>query len=362
MTTPTAGPPGAPAARRLAAVLALLLVAAAALRLCLGRELGWPQGNFAAALWRLFVSDWAASVWPQWFERPTALSIMDLRLLRVVLAVLVGAALASGGVALQALLRNPLAEPFILGLSSGAAVGVMGQSLLGFLLGAPIGSGQLGALIGAAGAMLIVWAASRRHGVLDPLGLLLTGVVLSTICGAIIMLLNYLVGPGGLRENLSYWMMGYLNEGVHCGTVASVTLIVLAGIGLLLWAGRSMDVATFSDTEAQSLGVNVAALRTLLFATASVLAAGAVVLAGPVAFVGLICPHVVRLIQGPRHGPLVLSSALAGAVLILLADCCAVWLDRALGMGLMPIGIFTAMIGGPLFLWVLRPQLGRGAE
>jgi len=343
-------------------VLAVLLAVAAAARLCLGQEFGWPQGNLAAAAWRLFVRDWAATVWPRWFETPGALTIMDLRLLRVVLAVLVGAALASGGVALQALLRNPLAEPFILGLSSGAAVGVMGQSLLGFFLGAQVGGGQLGALIGAAGAMLIVWAASRRCGVLDPLGLLLTGVVLSTICGAIIMLLNYLVGPGGLRENLSYWMMGYLNESVGSGTVASVTLVTLVGITMLLAAGRSMDVATFSDTEAQSLGVNIVALRTLLFLVASLLAAGAVVLAGPVAFVGLICPHLVRLIQGPRHGPLVFSSALAGATLILLADCTAVLLDRALGGGLMPIGIFTAMIGGPLFLWVLRPQLGRGAQ
>lgn len=340
----------------------MLLVAVAAVRLCLGRPFGWPQGNLASSFWRLFVSDWASGIWPQWFSTPAPLSIMDLRLLRVVLAVLVGAALASGGVALQALLRNPLAEPFILGLSSGAAVGVMGQSLLGFFLGVQMGSGQLGAMTGAAAAMLIVWAASRRRGVLDPLGLLLTGVVLSTICGALIMLLNYLVGPGGLRENLSYWMMGYLNEGVSSATVASVTVIVFAGIAFLFSAGRSMDVATFSDTEAQSLGVNVAALRTLLFLVASLLAAGAVVLAGPVAFVGLICPHVLRLVQGPRHGPLVLSSALAGATLILLADSCAVLLDRSLGLGLMPIGIFTAMIGGPLFLWVLRPQLGRGAE
>jgi iron complex transport system permease protein len=138
-----------------------------------------------------------------------------------------------------------------------------------------------------------------------------------------------------------------------------VAVVTLAGITLLVLMGRAMDVASFSEPEAVSLGVNMAALRTLLFVIAGVLAAGSVVLAGPIAFVGLICPHFMRGLLGPGHRALVIGSALAGAALILAADIAAVLLDRQLWTGLMPVGVFTAMIGGPVFLWALRPQLGR---
>lgn len=337
----------------LLALLALLL-AAATLRMAIGDPFGWPQGSLAQSAGQLFIGK-------PWFAE-ASIGVMDIRLLRVVDACLVGAALAAAGVALQALLRNPLAEPFILGLSSGAGVGVMTQMFLAYHLHRTFGANHIGALLGTAATMLIVYGASRRRGTLDPLGLLLVGVVISTINGAIIMLLNYLPGPAGLRDDVARWMVGYLNEGVGAPMVRITFVGAAAGITLLAWAGRSMDVATFSDTEAMSLGVNLSRLRILLFAVASVLAAGAVVLAGPIAFVGLICPHLARLMLGPRHRTLVLGSALLGAILILLADTVSVAIDLWRGIGLLPIGIFTAMIGGPVFLWMLRPQLGRGTE
>jgi len=343
-------------------VLLVLLLAAAAARLCIGQTFGWPDGDLGQSLWRLAIADWADHWWPSLFEPSGSLTVMDLRLTRVVIAIIVGASLACSGVALQALLRNPLAEPYILGLSSGAALGVMAQSLLFYYLHLRLGAGHVGALLGAAATMLIVYAVSRRRGMIDPLGLLLTGVVVSTINGAIIMLLNYLVGPGGLRENLIHWLMGYLSESVSSATIMTVALVALASIGVLTRLGPAMDVASFSDAEAISLGLNLMRLRTTLFLLASILAAGAVVLAGPIAFVGLICPHLIRALLGPAHRALVIGSALTGAILILLADLAAVGLDRAMGVGLMPIGIFTAMIGGPVFLWMLRPQLGRDTE
>ncbi len=317
------------------ALLLLVLLSAAVLRLMVGQGWGWPQGDKAAA-------------------------VIRVRLTRVQLAVLVGASLASSGVALQALLRNHLASPFVLGLSSGAALGVMGQQLIGVYLSRPVGEGYIGALMGALGSMAIVYGASRRQKTIDPLGLLLIGVVMDTINGALIMLVNYGWGSTGLKEDIARWMMGYLNESILGAALGAVAVATCVGIAVLLVLGRAMDVATFSEAEAQSLGVNLPRLRALLFVTAGALAAGAVVLAGPVAFVGLICPHVARLLLGPSHRVLVLGSAMAGAALMLLADSASTGLDW--GQGQLPVGIFTAIIGGPVFVWMLRPQLGRSLE
>lgn len=310
--------------------LILLLVGTCLLRLLAGTYWGWPTSE-----------------------------IFSFRWIRLEIAIIAGVALATSGVGLQALLRNPLAEPFILGLSSGAAVGVIVHLYFSKMLGWSIGPTQYGAVIGALLTMGIVYFASRRRGMIDPLGLLLVGVVLGTINGAIIMFISYFSsGEAGLREDLFRWMMGYLNESVSVGTIRWVGLTTFAGLGIFIWLGRQMDAASFSDSEAYSMGVNLPRLRVILFVVASVLAAGAVVLAGPLAFVGLICPHVTRLIFGPGHRTLVIGSAILGATLVVGADVAAVALD--FGQGLMPIGIFTAIIGGPVFLMMLRSRMGRG--
>ncbi len=288
--------------------------------------------------------------------------ILQARVTRLGIGIAVGVALAISGVALQTLLRNPLAEPYILGLSTGAGAGMMAQAWLVYALGLALGPGYLGAVLGAAASMLVVFAAGRRRGVIDPVGLLLTGVVLGTINGALIMLFNYAVGPGGLRDDLTRWMMGTINEGVGPTTFYMVAGGTAAGLTLLLTQARAMDVATLAEGEAVSLGVNVPRMRTLLFVIASVLAAGAVVLTGPVAFVGLICPHVSRLLLGPRHATLLVGSALTGAALIVAADTASSLIAYRFETGMIPIGVFTAMLGGPAFLWMLRPQLGRGLE
>lgn len=286
--------------------------------------------------------------------------VLDLRLLRAAVGVLVGISLAASGVSLQSLLRNPLAEPFILGISSGAAVGVMAQWVIGHHVGHPVGSGHLGALLGACGTAVLVFAAGRRKGVVDPLGLLLTGVVLSMINGSLIMLLNFVPGPAGMREDLSRWMMGYLNENVSRETLWISAGLIFSGLGILWSHHRAMDASCFSDLEASGLGVNLKRLRLVQFASASLLASTAVVLAGPISFVGLICPHLARLLFGPTHRYLLPAAVMLGAMLILMADSLSATLDGATRMGLMPVGIFTAMLGGPMFLWMLRPRLGRG--
>ena len=283
--------------------------------------------------------------------------ILQVRLFRVVLACLVGVALASSGVALQTLLRNPLAEPFILGLSTGATVGLLLLRWLGPQYGHAMVPQHVGAVVGAVASALVVYFASRRHGVLDPLGLLLVGVVLSTINGAIIMLLHYMLrGPSPPIEP---WMMGHLDEGLDGATVWSAAATILISFVVLVVVAPSMDVATFSDDEAQSLGVNLARLRRVLFAVASLLAGAAVILAGPLAFVGFVCPHLGRLVLGPTHRILLFASALIGAVMILLSDVVIVCIDARWNTGQLPMGIFTAVVGGMVFLWMLRSNLKR---
>ncbi|MEQ9460075.1 MAG: iron ABC transporter permease [Phycisphaeraceae bacterium] len=292
---------------------------------------------------------------------PEQAAILTARLDIIAVGAVVGAALGLSGVGLQVLLRNPLAEPYILGLASGAALGVLVQGLAETRLGFVVTHRAVAAAAGASGAMALVLLAGRRRGVLDPLTLLLVGVVVSTICGALLMLLNHLVGPGPVRDDLARWVMGYLDPWADRLTVA-----VLAGVtglcGVRLWWGASrLDIATLSESEARSLGVGLSGLRVELFLMSAVLAGLAVTLAGPVAFVGLVAPHLARLLVGYGHAGLVPAAAVLGVTLILLADTLSSGLALAglsfgQGLGALPIGIFTALLGGPLFIVLLRRE------
>ena len=319
------------------AVFAVILATAVVSRLLIGSSgVGWPTGEIGA-------------------------HILTERLRMLLFALCVGAALAASGVALQALLRNALAEPYILGLSTGAGLGIAVQGYLLAQFAIVTGPNELGALVGAILTLAIVFFASRRRGVIDRLGLLLTGVVLSTINGSFILLLNHLTPPGTERNNLMYWMMGVLpSRQMTPGDTAAIALTVLS-VGLLLWKSRAIDVATLEDDEALSLGVHLPRLRLLLLLSASALAAAAVVIAGPIAFVGLICPHLARLVLGPSHRAVLIGSVLLGAALLVAANVASelIAFTRP-GTGILPVGIFTALVGGPVFLWMLRPQLGRG--
>lgn len=285
--------------------------------------------------------------------------LWEVRGLRLAVGAVVGGSLAAAGVALQALLRNPLAEPFILGLSTGAGVGVLLQRAAAWGVGlAWLGAGPMwwGALLGAGVNMGLVYALGRCRGMIDPLSLLLAGVVLGTIHGAVILAANGLAGPYAFSD-LMAWMAGYLGTaGLDPWTLPVATTLLAAGLGVLWWWGGAMDVATLSDDEAASLGVDLRRLRALLLVTGSVLAASAVVLAGPIAFVGLVGPHVARLAVGPRHRPLLIASVLAGAALVVGADATSAALALWLGIGILPVGVLTAAVGGLTFLVMLRKQ------
>lgn len=332
----------APSRRNLFILLALLaaLAVTCLLRLFVGRTFGWPQGDMFTAMRRVFFGDWMD---------PQSVGVMGIRITHVFVAIVAGVALSTSGVALQTLLRNPLAEPFILGLSSGAAVGYITQQMLSKWLGQPLGPLHIGAMVGGMTALTIVYFLGRKRGIVDPLSMLLTGVILSALNGAVIMILFHFNTEGDMAQ-LARWMQGFLEESLGSREMLAITVITFAGLALLLSQSSAMDVALFSDAEAMAMGVNLSRLRTILFLTAGVLASGAVVLAGPLAFVGLVCPHIARLLFGPSHRMLLIGSAILGAFLIVLADTVMASIQQRQ----FPIGVFTAIVGGPVFLSMLR--------
>lgn len=312
--------------------LLLLVLAVCLLRLLIDRSL---DGQITLA--------WPA---PQW---------ATYRWNAMIIGLIVGAALGISGTLLQALLRNPLAEPFILGLSSGAGLGVMVMLYIAYRFhlhsaGLQTDVRTVPAIIGALVVLGIVYGLGQRRGWLDPVSLVLVGVIMSTICGAAIMFVQHLV-PTGLRGEFTSWLMGYIPETAAAWEVGTTAIIVVIGLGLSMVLGRAMDAATLGDDEAHSVGLAIGPLRLLLFIVAGALAAVAVALAGPIGFVGLVGPHAARLILGPRHTLLVPGAAMMGMALIVGADVFRQAID--VGAGRMPIGIFTAIIGGPVFLWLM---------
>ena len=288
-----------------------------------------------------------------------AAEVAGLRWTAVAAAAIAGTALAVSGVLLQALLRNPLASPFILGISSGAALGVMTVLYVVHVTGRSwllAGSDTPPALLGAMITLAVVFLLGQRRGWLDPLSLVLIGVVVSAICGALIMFLQHLV-PQGLRGDLVTWMMGHIRQSVDGLFLATSGALALAGTILAVLLGRAMDAATLADDEARSIGLAIGPLRLALFFLAGALTALAVALAGPIGFVGLIAPHAARLVLGPRHTALVVGAALVGITLLVAGD--VVSQAMSVGGGRMPVGVFTALIGGPAFIWLLRSGKGQ---
>jgi len=266
----------------------------------------------------------------------------------------VGACLGLAGLFLQALLRNPLASPFILGISGGASLGYVLSLYLAWRFGSetvgilgPVPSATLGALV----SMFVVWRLGTRDGAIDPLTLVLAGAVTGAIAGALTMAVQSLA-PGGVRADLVAWLLGRIPEAPSPWLLALVA--GLAGLGLVvgLACARALDAATLSDDEASSLGLSLPRLRLALFVLACTLTAATVALAGPIAFVGLVAPHAARLALGARHGPLVPGAALAGVAILVGADAARQSVD--LGAGRMPVGVVTAFLGGTAFLVLLR--------
>jgi iron complex transport system permease protein len=292
---------------------------------------------------------------------PDRAILFDLRVPRALVAALVGCALAAAGTALQALLRNPLAEPFVLGVSGGAALGgsvvlvaAAGIARVSGGLGEALGGAPpvaLGAVAGAALSTFLVFGLGRIAGRLVPEAALLVGIVFNAFVAGVITLMKLLVPPEQ-ASRLTYWLVGAVGYESAATRTLGAAVVGLA-VAALVALSAQVNLLTLGDEEAASLGLDVRRARAWVFFAASAATGAAVALAGMVGFVGLIVPHLVRRVMGPDHRLLVPASALFGAAFLVLADALARLAFLPLGTE-PPVGAVTAFLGGPFFLWLLR--------
>lgn len=274
--------------------------------------------------------------------------VVELRLPRVLLAALVGASLALAGVLYQALFRNPLADPYVLGVSSGAGLGAtLALTVFGTSFAARAAGVPLGAFVGATLTMLLVVRLASRRGRMDPTSLLLAGIAISYTLSAITSFV--LVFERQTMTSVVFWMMGGLGNRTW-GHVAMLATMLAAGALVPVLYSRELDLMLLGDERAGQLGVRVERFKLLALGAASLVVAGAVSVSGLIGFVGLMMPHMMRLVVGPRHRLLLPASVLAGAIALVLADLLA---RTVLAPVEIPVGIVTALAGGPFFVWLL---------
>lgn len=287
--------------------------------------------------------------------------VLNVRLPRVLLALLAGAGLACAGVMMQALFRNPLADPALIGVSAGAALGAVGVIVLGATvlkgLAQALGIWTLpvAAFGGALMTAMTVFRLARRDGVLDATTMLLCGIAVNALTGAGIGLLTYLATDEQLRS-LTFWSLGSLGA----ATWSSLAAAAPAVLGVALagpWLAQRLNALLLGESEALHLGVHVEQLKRVVIALTAAAAGAVVAVSGVIGFVGLIAPHMARLLVGPDHRWVLPLSALLGASLLTLADLVA---RTAVRPAELPIGILTAFLGAPFFIWLLRRRLGEG--
>jgi iron complex transport system permease protein len=274
--------------------------------------------------------------------------VWDLRMPRTLLDAFVGAGLAVAGAVMQAVTRNPLADPYLLGLSSGASLGAVVVLVL------PVAAGSLGvaggAFIGAlvAFAVVIALAVSGRR--LDPAVTVLAGVAVGTICEALTSLIVVVAANPDKTREVDYWLLGSL-AGSTWGNDLVAAPVVLACVGVCMLCARSLNAMAFGDADARSLGVDTTRLRWILLVTCALMTGVLVSLSGAIGFVGLLLPHAARIVVGRDHRRLLPASALAGAIFLVWADTAA---RTVLAPQEIPVGVVTALIGAPAFAFLIR--------
>jgi iron complex transport system permease protein len=276
--------------------------------------------------------------------------VWQLRTPRVLLAVMVGAGLSVVGVAIQAMVRNALADPFVLGVSSGASVGAVTVLVFGSLTALGIYALSAGAFLGALAASVLVYAASYSRAGLTPLRLVLTGVALSFGFQAVMSVLIYLAPDSEATSTVLHWTMGSFGAATW-QKLPVVTVAVVAGAVVLRRRSRSLDVMALGDETAASLGVDTTRLRRELFVLTSLMTGAMVAVSGAVGFVGLVMPHVVRIVVGAGHARVLAVAPLAGAVFMVWVDLVARTLVAPREL---PLGVITALVGVPVFVTLMR--------
>ena len=278
----------------------------------------------------------------------SAVIISEIRAPRIALTLLIGAGLGVSGALLQGSLRNPLADPGIIGVSASAALGAVVIVALGAAYSSPLAA--VGAtLAGLAGMWLVTWISRSASGRTEVVTLVLAGVAVTAFAASILTVVVAISDGAGARAT-TLWTTGSLALATWPG-VWSTLPFVIAGLISAVIVVRSLDVMSLGDSAAWAAGVDVDRTRRLALAAAVLLVAAGVAVVGVIAFVGLVVPHAVRLLIGPRHGPLLIGSALAGALLLLIADTLARTIVAPVEL---PLGVVTAIIGAPIFILLLR--------
>ncbi len=272
--------------------------------------------------------------------------IWKIRFPRILLATLVGGTLSLGGLVFQAILKNPLAEPYILGISGGSAIGAIIGILMGLLRFPGV---SLMAFSGSIGTLLLILVMSSGHTILKKDALLLSGVMVNAFCGAVIMFLVSLTQDARLH-NIIFWLMGDLSM-VDMPQVGILAAMLLPCFFLVFWFSNSMNLLLMGKEMAQTMGINVKAVTVTLLVATSFMVSATVSYCGLVGFVGLVVPHLLRLLFGPDHRVLVPACVLGGGAYLVFCDVLARTLPD---QGEMPAGVITAMIGAPLFIYLLK--------
>jgi iron complex transport system permease protein len=323
----------------LLAVLAAIVIVIAAL--CVGKYLISPADVFDVM--------WAHFTGARLEADPTAdIVIFQIRLPRIVAALLVGAALAAAGATFQGMFRNPLVSPDILGVSAGASLG----AILGIFFSLPVAAIQAIAFAGGLATValvVVIGAAVRRHDTI--LVLVLVGIAVETLLGAGISLIKILADPYNQLPAITYWLLGSLTA-VNRADLISILLPIGLGLAPLYLLRWRLNLLTLSEDEARALGVDTRKLRLLFIVCATLVTSAAVSISGIIGWVGLLIPHMARFLVGPDFSRLLPASLLLGGGYLVLIDTCA----RTIAGTEVPLGILTAVIGAPFFLWLLATR------
>ena len=290
-------------------------------------------------------------------DRETAqVMILRVRLPRILMAAMAGAALSAAGAVFQAVLRNPLADPYILGVSGGAALGAFAATAMGLPALLPVlPVRETAAFLGALTTVAVLFLLSSARGRIVSYPMLLVGVIMNTVYLSLILLIETVVEFSRLH-GVRLWMIGTIPIEEY-GLIAGLSAVLVLGVAGLSLHGRDLNLMSAGEEAARSLGVTVERTRALTVVLASLITAAVVSVAGPIGFVGLIVPHATRLVFGPDHRLLVPASAMSGAIFLMAADTLA---RTVMAPTEIPVGVVTALCGGPFFLWLYRRQAGGG--
>jgi iron complex transport system permease protein len=335
--------------------LTLVILASALILLCpLALSTGASDVGFADAF--AYMADLVTA---SAHEGRNSIILFDIRMPRIVLGMLIGAALAVSGVVLQGLFRNPLADPGIIGVSAGASVGAVGVIILGNTLLLPL-SLWLGAYMlpvaafcGSLISTMLLYTIATRHGRTSMATMLLAGIALGALAGALTGLMIYIADDRQLRD-ITFWGLGSLS-GATWMKIGSAGPLIAAGIAGSFYVSKALNALLLGEAEARHLGHDVQALKRIAILSVSAATGASVAVSGGIGFIGVVVPHLLRLLIGPDNRYLMPASAMLGAITLVLADM----ISRTLvSPAELPIGIVTAVIGAPFFLWLLLRRKG----